>query len=147
MKKTDKRSDCPISRTLDIFGDKWTLLILRDIAFKGYNFYNEFLNSEEGIATNVLSSRLKMLEEKEIVICRMVESRKYDRLKKRKEYKLTKLGIGLVPVLLEMLVWGHHFDDTTKVIPEFFERFTNDRESLIQEVTTALENDLNKNFC
>lgn len=147
MRKTDKRSDCPISRTLDILGDKWTLLILRDIAFKGYNFYNEFLNSDEGIATNVLSDRLKMLEGKKIIISRTIESKKYDRLKKRKEYKLTKLGIELVPIILEMLVWGFSFDDSTKVVPEFFERFINDRENLISEVTASLESDLNKNFC
>jgi len=142
MRKINKRSSCPISRTLDIFGDKWTLLIMRDLAFKGFRFYNEFLDSGEGIATNVLSDRLKMLEKKGILI-----SRKYEKLKTKKEYKLTKTGIATVPMVLEMLAWGANFDDSTEVVPEFFERFLTDRENLIDEITKALEQDLHQNFC
>ncbi len=147
MRSTVKRSNCPISRTLDLFGDRWTLLILRDIAFKGYNFYNEFLGSDEKIATNILADRLKMLEEKKIIVSRTVESKKYNRLKKRKEYKLTALGIGMVPVIMEMLVWGHGFDPSTMVVPEFFERYKADRDGLLKEVMESLEHDLHKNFC
>ncbi|NMH88263.1 winged helix-turn-helix transcriptional regulator [Flavivirga algicola] len=142
MRKIEKRSDCPISRTLDIFGDKWTLLIMRDLSFKGYQFYNEFLDSGEGMATNVLSDRLKMLEEKGIII-----SKKYEKLKTRKQYGLTKTGISLVPILLEMLVWGANFDDSTVVIPEFYQRFLNDRTNLVNEVMISLEKGMNQNFC
>ncbi|KQC30236.1 winged helix-turn-helix transcriptional regulator [Flagellimonas eckloniae] len=142
MRKTEKRSDCPISRTLDIFGDKWTLLIMRDLAFRGFQFYNEFLDSGEGIATNVLSDRLKMLEDKGIII-----SKKYEKLKTRKQYGLTKIGINTVPIILEMLVWGVNFDDSTIVVPEFYERFLNDKESLLKEVMTSLEEGMHKNFC
>ncbi len=142
MRKIDKRSDCPISRALDIFGDKWTLLIMRDLAFRGFQFYNEFLDSGEGIATNVLSDRLKMLEEKGIII-----SKKYEKLKTRKQYGLTQMGIDTVPFILEMLVWGVSFDDSTKVVPEFYERFINDKENLLKEVISSLENGMHKNFC
>ncbi len=142
MRKIEKRSNCPISRTLDIFGDKWTLLIMRDLAFKGFQFYNEFLDSGEGIATNVLSDRLKMLEEKDIIV-----SKKYEKLKTRKQYGLTKRGIASVPILLEMLVWGFKFDDTTEVVPEFYERFLNDKENVLKEVMAALEEGMNKRFC
>ena len=62
MRKIEKRSDCPISYSLDILGDKWTMLILRDIALADKHFYKDFLLAGEGMATNVLSDRLKMLE-------------------------------------------------------------------------------------
>lgn len=142
MRKTEKRSDCPISRALDIFGDKWTLLIMRDLAFRGFQFYNDFLDSGEGIATNVLSDRLKMLEDKGIII-----SKKYKKLKTRKQYGLTKIGINTVPIILEMLVWGVNFDDSTIVVPEFYERFLNDKENVLKEVMTSLEEGMHKNFC
>lgn len=142
MKKTLKRSDCPISRTLDILGDKWTLLILRDMLFKGFHFYNEILNSEEGIATNILSDRLKMLEEKQILA-----SRPYPKLKTKKEYRITNLGISLVPLILEMLVWGTIFDESTVVLPGIVQRFNSDRENLIKEISDSLEKSSDLDFC
>ncbi len=146
-RNTLKRSDCPISRTLDILGDKWTLLILRDIVFKGYNYYNEFLSSEEGIATNILANRLKLLEEKQILKAQQVTNTKYNRLKARKEYKLTKIGIGLVPVILEMLVWGSRYDETTKVETTFFDKYLSDKEAVMNEIINSLEKQLHQNFC
>ena len=67
MSKAKKRSDCPVSMSLDIFGDKWTLLIIRDIMFRGKFSYNEFLESGEKIATNILADRLNLLESENIV--------------------------------------------------------------------------------
>jgi DNA-binding HxlR family transcriptional regulator len=61
-KKIEFRSDCPISTALDIFGDKWSLLVIRDVLFNGKSTYGEFLNSEEKIATNILADRLLQLE-------------------------------------------------------------------------------------
>ena len=63
MKMTKKRSNCPISCSLDIFGDKWSLLIIRDMMFFNISTYGDFLKSDEGIATNILASRLQSLEE------------------------------------------------------------------------------------
>ncbi|MBK7805050.1 MAG: helix-turn-helix transcriptional regulator [Saprospiraceae bacterium] len=69
MKQVIRKSDCPINFALEIFGDRWTFLIVRDLMFKGKHFYGEFLISEEGIATNILSDRLSLLEGNGI-ICR-----------------------------------------------------------------------------
>ncbi len=145
MKKNEKRSECPISRSLDLFGDKWSLLIIRDIVFKGFRFYNEFLDSGEGIATNMLSDRLKKLELNGFII-----SKKYKQLKTKKIYQLTEAGIGLIPILLEMMAWGFKHDDTL-LIPDnevgIVDRIWNDREAFLEEVVTALRNFDNKNFC
>ncbi len=142
MKKTEKRSDCPISRTLDILGDKWTLLILRDILFRGFHFYTEFLGSDEGIATNILSDRLKMLEEKNILV-----SKTYEKMKRKKEYRITPIGISLVPMVLEMLIWGLEFDDRTYALPSMVERYNTDRDNLISEVIKSLKEANDLDFC
>ncbi len=145
MKKNEKRSECPISRSLDLFGDKWSLLIIRDIVFKGYRFYNEFLDAGEGIATNVLSDRLKKLELHGFVI-----SEKYEKQRTKKVYRLTKEGIGLIPILLEMMAWGFKYDNTI-LIPDdrvgIVDRIQNDREAFLKEVITSLQSFDNKNFC
>jgi DNA-binding HxlR family transcriptional regulator len=149
MKKCEKRSECPVSRTLDILGDKWTLLIIRDIVFKGFRFYNEFLETGEGIATNILSDRLKMLESKGILI-----SKKYELQKTKKVYLLTEEGIGLIPILLEMLVWGQKFDDTLLIpgekigiMDEMIKRIENDREAFLQELIGAVKSFDTENYC
>jgi len=137
-----KRSECPISRALDLFGDKWTLLIIRDVVFKGYRFYNEFLASDEGIATNVLADRLKKLEANGFL-----SSQKYEQHKRKKVYRLTELGIGLIPIILEMLVWGIKYDDSLMIAPGVADRIQNDRENLLEEIITSLRNLDDKNFC
>ncbi|MCX2681317.1 helix-turn-helix domain-containing protein [Galbibacter sp. EGI 63066] len=145
MKKTEKRSECPISLSLDLFGDKWSLLIIRDIVFKGYHFYNEFLESGEGIATNVLSDRLKKLELNEFLI-----SEKYQHRKTKKVYQLTEKGIGLIPILLEMIAWGFRNDDTL-LIPDdrtsIVDRIWNDKEALLEEITASVRSFDSQNFC
>jgi len=142
MKIIKKRSECPISRTLDLFGDKWTLLIIRDVVFKGYRFYNEFLTSDEGIATNVLADRLKKMEASGFLL-----SAKYEQQKRKKVYRLTELGIGLIPIVLEMLLWGIKYDDSLMIAPGVADRIQNDRENLLEEIVTSLRNFDNKNFC
>lgn len=142
MRKIAKRSECPISCALDLFGDKWTLLIIRDIAFKGYRFYNEFLETGEGIATNVLSDRLKMLEANGFLI-----SKKYEKNKTKKIYRLSENGIGLIPIVLEMLLWGIKYDDSLMIAPGIADRIQNDRENLLEEIVTSLNNFDNHNFC
>jgi DNA-binding HxlR family transcriptional regulator len=87
----DRRSDCPISCTLDLVGDKWSLLIIRDMLFFGKSSFNEFLDSSEKIATNILRDRLQKLTELGLI--------KYTGLEKRKKYTLTKTGLALKPVL------------------------------------------------
>ena len=149
MKKYEKRSECPVSRTLDILGDKWTLLIIRDIVFKGFRFYNEFLETGEGIATNILSDRLKMLELKGFLI-----SKRYELQRTKKVYTLTEEGIGLIPILLEMLVWGHHFDNTLLIpgervgmMDEMIQRIKKDRDGFLQELIASVRSFDAKNYC
>jgi len=95
------RSDCPLNFGLEIFGDKWTLLIIRDLIFFNKRYYNEFLNAEEGISTNILADRLSLLEKQGII------SRKKDENHKQKIiYRLTQKGIDLLPVIIEIGLWS-----------------------------------------
>lgn len=145
MKDVQKRSECPVSKALDVFGDKWTLLIIRDIVFKGFRFYNEFLETGEGIATNVLSDRLKKL-----VQSGFLESKKYELQKTKKVYRLTELGIDLIPVLVELLVWGFKYDDTLDLPKEkisVFEKIWEDKEAFIAEITASVRKYDATNYC
>jgi len=134
MRKINKRSNCPISYTMDFFGDKWTFLILRDIALKGRCFYKEFLEAGEGIATNVLSDRLKMLEVEGII-----QSQKYEKLKTKKTYSLTEKGKALIPILIEIIIWGGTYDKDTEAPKEFLIKAIKDRQKVIQSFLDTLE--------
>ena len=99
--KEDTRSRCSVNYGLEIFGDKWSLLIVRDIVFAGKKTYGEFLNSEEGFATNVLASRLAFLEEQGIL------SKTPSSADRRKDfYALTEKGLDLIPILLNIVLWS-----------------------------------------
>lgn len=99
------RSHCPVNYGLEIFGDKWSLLIVRDIVFAGKRTYGEFLRSEEGFATNILASRLAFLVEQGILAKTLSSS---DRRKDL--YSLTEKGLDLIPVLLSVVVWSAKHD-------------------------------------
>ena len=104
MRKIQKRSDCPISNSLDIWGDKWSLLLIRDLMFNKTRTYKDFLNAGEGIATNILSARLVALEENEII-----EKVDNPGTKTRVFYKLTTKGIELFPILVEVHLWAEKY--------------------------------------
>lgn len=107
---TQLRSDCPISFALDVFGDKWSLLIVRDVVFEGKQTFNDFLRSDEGIARNILASRLTQLKEKGI-LCK--EPHPSDG---RKDiYTLTEKGRDLIPILLSMAAWGDAYETRTRL--------------------------------
>ncbi|MBL7809175.1 MAG: helix-turn-helix transcriptional regulator [Saprospiraceae bacterium] len=95
------RSTCPIASALDLLGDKWSLLIIRDLAFMGKRTYSEFLASEEKISTNILADRLGWLEENG-----MVSSQQDASNKKKYNYHLTEKGLDLLPLLLEIIIWS-----------------------------------------
>src|SRR5690349_5703698 len=102
MKKhQERRSDCPINFGLQIFGDTWSLLIIRDIVYFGKKTYGEFLESDEGIASNILASRLANLEQMGIL-----RKKPHDADKRKEDYVLTEKGLDLIPILLEMSNWG-----------------------------------------
>jgi DNA-binding HxlR family transcriptional regulator len=94
----EKRSDCPISCTMDLVGDKWSLLIIRDMLYLGKSTYNEFLSSNEGISTNILNDRLIRLTEVGLIT--------YTGSAKRKIYSLTKMGQDLKPLLEATALFG-----------------------------------------
>ena len=108
------RSGCPIANTLDIVGDRWTLIILRDM-FVGNSKFSEFLASPERITTNVLTDRLQLLEQ-----TGLVEKKPYQMRPPRYEYLMTKKGEALLPVLQAMCIWANQFIPETWVPPESF---------------------------
>jgi DNA-binding HxlR family transcriptional regulator len=128
-----RRSDCPIAFTLDLIGDRWTLLVIRDLAFLHKRHFREFLASEEKIASNILASRLKMLEKRGVVV------RRPDPQSARQAiYELTEKGAGLLPVLLELVRWGAKHDVKTAAPRSFVRRIERDREGLVRELTALL---------
>ena len=104
-----KRSSCPVSCALDILGDKWTLLVIRDILFMRKQYFQDFLESPEKIASNILSDRLKKLEE-----CNIVLRQRDPGNARRIIYSLTDKGLDLSPAILELLHWGAKHDPESK---------------------------------
>ena len=105
--KSKRRSGCPVSISLEIFGDRWSLLIIRDVMVRGFRTFKQFQESGEGIATNILTDRLRKLEAAGIITAEAGET---DR--RSVSYRLTKKGIDLAPLLLELLIWGAHHEET-----------------------------------
>lgn len=105
--KSKRRSGCPVSVSLDLLGDRWSLLIVRDMMVRGYRTFKEFQTSGEGIATNILADRLRRLRTAGIVVEQAdpADGRKVN-------YRLTEKGIDLAPVLLELLIWGAKHEPT-----------------------------------
>lgn len=105
--KFTRRSGCPVSVSLEIVGDRWSLLIIRDLMVRGYRTFKEFHEAGEGIATNILADRLSRLEAANIIAA---EAESSDA--RRVNYRLTEKGIDLAPVLLELLIWGARHEQT-----------------------------------
>jgi DNA-binding HxlR family transcriptional regulator len=104
---TDRRSGCPISLSLEVFGDRWSLLIVRDLMFKGRKRFADFAGAEEHIASNVLSDRLERLEGAGIL------TRTPDPADGRKiVYRLTRKGMELAPMLIDMVLWAARHEET-----------------------------------
>ena len=107
-----RRSNCPITCTLDIIGDRWTLIVIRDLMFFGKQRFEQFLESPEQISTNILANRLKQLEE-----LGLVKKQPYSNHSRRMNYQLTEKGQSLRPVLKVITAWGIKHLDNTK-LPE-----------------------------
>ncbi len=121
------RSGCPVSMSLEQFGDRWSLLIIRDMMVRGYHTFKEFQESGEGISSNVLSDRLRTLEAAGIL---MTEPDKTDG--RRLNYRLTQKGIDLAPVMLELLIWGAKYEATAAPCG-LIEQMENSRPQVISE--------------
>ncbi|CAM5408694.1 putative HTH-type transcriptional regulator [Mycolicibacterium aubagnense] len=99
-----EKSDCPINLSLEVIGDRWTLLIIRDMMFAGKRHFREFLQSEEGISSRTLADRLQALQDEGIV------TRHDDPTHKLKAvYRLTSAGIDLLPILVNLGIWGNRY--------------------------------------
>jgi DNA-binding HxlR family transcriptional regulator len=106
-KKPSRRSSCPINISLEIFGDRWSLLIIRDLMLRSFRTYKEFLSSDEGIATNILADRLQRLETAGIInTTRDAEDGR------KVVYRLTEKGIDLAPILVELVLWSAQHEET-----------------------------------
>jgi DNA-binding HxlR family transcriptional regulator len=103
---TEIRSECPIACTMDLVGDKWSLLIIRDMLYLGKTSYNEFLSSGEGISTNILNDRLIKLTEDGLIT--------FTGTAKRKKYELTKKGLDLRPILESIALFGMKYSNAKK---------------------------------
>jgi len=112
--KQERRSNCPITNALELIGDRWTMVVLRDM-FVGKKRYSEFLASPEGISTNILADRLGMMESSGLI-----EAKPYQQRPLRLEYVLTDMGMGLLPVLQELCRWGNRYLPNTFVPPADF---------------------------
>lgn len=111
--QVSRRSDCPAACALDLAGDKWTLLIVRDL-LRGRHTYGELASSPEGIPTNVLASRLARMEEGGLI-----EAKPYQERPVRYTYTLTEKGRELSEVLASLARWGKRHFKGTRVMPEF----------------------------
>jgi DNA-binding HxlR family transcriptional regulator len=123
----DRRSGCPLNASVEMLGDRWSLLILRDMMLRGYQSFNEFLRSDEKIATNILSDRLRRLESYGII------TSEQDPADGRKMiYTLTAKGIDLAPVLTEMVLWAARHEETGN--QPLVRRMQTSKEQLLAEV-------------
>lgn len=124
-----RRSDCPITYALDFIGDKWTLVVLRDLIIVRKRQFRDFLASEEKIASNILSSRLKLLEAAGMVTrCRDPEHAR------QVIYEPTEKGLDLLPLMLEMVRWSAKYDSRTAAPPAVVRRIAEDRDAYIGEI-------------
>ena len=129
-----RRSDCPIANVLDCVGDKWSLLILRDLLFFGKQSFSALQNSDERMATNILSSRLEKLENDGLI------TRQADPDDKRKKvYTLTQAGKDMLPIMLEMITWSSKYDPDTNAPRPLVKRIKTDRENLIRDLLNRVE--------
>lgn len=126
---------CPIHFAMNMFGDKWSLLIIRDIMFFGKRYYNEFLNSNERISTNILANRLTCLEEKGIIY-------KEDKESKKSRYLLTQKGLDLMPVLFSITQWAGKHDENCIVPQSMLEQFKENPKGFEQEMLDKYQQDL-----
>ena len=131
--KGEFRCDCPFTSALDILGDKWTLVIIKQMLFENRETFKDFLASDEAIATNILSSRLKMLEE-----FKLITKEKLPDNKKTNIYRLTEKGLSLIPLLIELAIWSdeqvREFNPIIQKTP-LMDQMKTDKETVIKMVT------------
>ncbi|MNJ90819.1 HTH-type transcriptional regulator YodB [compost metagenome] len=141
MTAIKKRSDCPISSSLDIWGDKWSLLIVRDLLFSIQCTYGDFLKSEEKIATNILATRLQMLESNGIIT-----KLNHPDSKAKVLYQLTEKGIDLLPIMIEIHLWADKYSTIPPERNEIIKELKNDKEAFIKSYNKQLKHQLKESI-
>lgn len=134
MSEMKKRSDCPVSCSLDVWGDKWSLLIIRDLMFKKQCTYGDFQKSKEKIATNILAARLQMLEENGVIT-----KSEHPDSKAKVLYKLTEKGADLLPVMIEIQLWAEKYFTLSDERIAFLEKVKKDKEGFLNAATERLK--------
>ncbi|MDQ7017881.1 MAG: helix-turn-helix domain-containing protein [Robiginitomaculum sp.] len=127
--KSKRQTGCPIAFALDTFGDKWSLIIIRDMLMRGKETYGEFLAADEKIATNILADRLQHLQDEGLI-----EKSRDPQNRRRFLYRLTPKGLDLAPIVLEMVRWSAAYDPNTKASQAVVTRIQSDREGLLKDI-------------
>ena len=133
MKSSERRSDCPISLSLDIFGDRWSLLIVRDLMLHKTRTYGDFAKSAEKIATNILANRLQVLEDSGIIIRLPYPDNKVKGL-----YKLSPKGIDLLPAVIEIALWGEKYISKANESSPFFNDAKKNKTKFLKNIMDTL---------
>jgi DNA-binding HxlR family transcriptional regulator len=127
VKRTDRKSHCPVNFALETVGDPWSLLVVRDVVFHGKHTFGEFLSSEERITTSVLANRLATL-----VGTGILTKRRSSTDRRMESYSLTEKGLALIPVLVELANWGVSYDPDVVANPLWVSKAQQDRLGLYQ---------------
>ncbi len=139
------RCGCPVTTVIDVLGDKWTLVIIKQMLLQGKQTFKDFTESEEAIATNVLSSRMRKLLDLGLVLKTKLPSNH-----KTVYYHLTEKGISLAPVIIEMVSWGNtHLREfnPSMTSSEELQFILNDKEAVIETVITNYKKNINALLC
>lgn len=135
-----KRSNCPVSCSLDIWGDKWSLLIVRDLLESQPCTYGDFLKAEEKIATNILATRLQMLEENGIIT-----KSEHPDSKAKVLYQLTPKGIDLLPIIIEIGYWADKYYEIDKSKKAVLKEIKKGKDLFVKTTIQRLNKDIVKN--
>jgi DNA-binding HxlR family transcriptional regulator len=129
-----RQSGCPVAYCLDLFGDRWSLLVVRDMILVGKRHFGEFLESPERIASNILANRLKRLEEAGVITRTLGPDNQ-----KQFIYALTSRGLDLIPLILDALVWGAKHSPSPPQAKELAGRITKERDAVIGEIIASIK--------
>jgi DNA-binding HxlR family transcriptional regulator len=135
VKKSAKnRSKCPVNYSLEVFGDKWSLLIVRDVMLNDMRTYGDLLGMRENIATNILADRLVKLENAGIL-----KKKDWPGHKAKFLYELTTMGIDLAPTLIEIIVWGGKHFTISSDAKALIKKISSDRKDFMERLTRKLK--------
>ena len=133
MKSPERRSDCPVSSSLDIFGDRWSLLLVRELMLHKTRTFGDFTRTAEKIATNILASRLQVLEDYGIIKKMPFPDNKVKGL-----YKLTPKGVDLIPVVIELALWGESYMSNSNEFVPFLTEAKKNKPKFLKKIMDKL---------